>query len=201
MWDGTISSESSIALTFEVEINVMEYFRVSPGSTRFPLRSSTVFRVRISVFEKPENRRLSINAVLSHWLSPTSFRSIVNVMISSGDTGCSLPVKAVAPPSVPVGFGVVDNQSMFAGLPLVANTSKNPIQIKTLENNNAKMNPNTRSTTFNDLIWGNGMKNNPDGAWSNFDEQYAGANRSLMDDIIVPPGEEWTINKLQFFSV
>jgi len=56
-------------------------------------------------------------------------------------------------------------------------------------------------TNRGDLLWDNGMTNDPDGAWSNFDAQYGGANRSLMDDVVIPPGEEWKINELQFYSV
>jgi len=83
----------------------------------------------------------------------------------------------------------------------MANTIKDSTPLMSLEGKENNMNPNTRSTNRGDLLWDNGMTNDPEGAWSNFDVQYGGANRSLMDDFVIPPGEEWRINELQFYSV
>ena len=103
---------------------VTVYSRVSSGSGRLPLRSWTVFLAMSSVLANPENLRLSMNAQLSNWLSPSSLISNVTVICSRGETGCSLPTRAVAPPSAPVGLGVVVTQSTLSGFPLVAKTSK-----------------------------------------------------------------------------
>jgi len=83
----------------------------------------------------------------------------------------------------------------------IADPVKNPVTLKSLESKENKMNSNSEITNRGDLLWDNGMTNDPDGAWSNFDAQYGGANRSLMDDVVIPPGEEWKINELQFYSV
>lgn len=90
---------------------------------------------------------------------------------------------------------------IFSSTNTIANTVKNAVPLKTLESTESNINLNYGSTNFEDLLWDNGMTNTPEHAWSNFDEQYAGANRSLMDDFVIPPGEEWRINELQFTSV
>ena len=83
----------------------------------------------------------------------------------------------------------------------IADSVKNPATLKCIINKENKMNSNSEITNNGDLLWDNGMTNDPGGAWSNFDAQYLGANRSLMDDIVISPGEEWRINELQFYSV
>jgi len=83
----------------------------------------------------------------------------------------------------------------------IANTEPNPVLTKNIEKSEPETNPTFELTNVGDLLWDNGMANDPASGWSNFDAQYAGGNRSLMDDFEVPSGEEWRINELQILTV